>query len=433
MTWRARVGLTLWPRPRPFLAHPAAVALLWRPPRRSALAAGATGFCAAGLSSALRGKFARALARCVPPCVLAVGALPLAFRSRERRKPPLLANCARPPAVAPCRWAFSALAAGATAPYRCFQRPKRVSHSAAAPFPACQGLIDALRPCSSPVERAHPDPPRSCARASGLHVRLLGLLSLLGASPALVVRPWFPRLVPLLVVPRSNRLLSLSLWFFPSLRWPTPPPTRPPCRVHEGGAWRACRRRLLLLSLLLRPCLLGRWPLLFFGRRGSPAGRPRAFDRHRLALLPLPSISAGRLGGERRIAPRQTLQQMPPDTTERIPRTGIRAMIPGSRREWVGRQMRLYTKFCVQKAPAQLKPHRGRARADRMGNPVRKTGAKRIKSPEMPSNCARPDQRRAKRGIPNPKRPADRPKTGCQMSSRRRSARYASVLPPLTA
>lgn len=228
-------------------------------------------------------------------------------------------------------------------------------------FPACQGIIDALRPCSSPVERAHPDPPRSCARASGLHVRLLGFLSLLGASPASVVRPWFPRLVPLLVVPRSNRLLSLSLWFFLSLRWPTPPPTRPPCRVHEGGAWRACRRRLLLLSLLLRPCLLGRWSLLFFGRRGSPAGRPRAFVRHRLALLPLPSISAGRLGGERRNAPRQTLQQMPPDTTERIPRTGIRAMIPGSRREWVGRQIRLYTKICVQKAPAQLKPHRGRA------------------------------------------------------------------------
>ena len=41
-----------------------------------------------------------------------------------------------------------------------------------------------------------------------------------------------------------------------------------------------------------------------------------------------------------------------------------------------------------------------------MGNPVRKTGEKRIKSPEMPSNCARPDQRRAKRGIPNPKRPS---------------------------
>ena len=134
ITWRARVGLTLWPRPRPFLAHPAAVALLWRPPRRSALAAGATGFCAAGLSSALRGEFARAPARCVPPCVLAVGALPLAFRSRERRKPPLLANCARPPAVAPCRWAFSALAAGVTALCRCFQRPERVSHSAAAPF-----------------------------------------------------------------------------------------------------------------------------------------------------------------------------------------------------------------------------------------------------------------------------------------------------------
>lgn len=140
----------------------------------------------------------------------------------------------------------------------------------------------------------------------------------------------------------------------------------------------------------------------FFGRRGSPAGRPRAFVRQRLARLPLPSISAGRLGGERRIAPWQTLQQMPPDTAERIPRTGIRAMIPGSRREWVGRQIRLYTKICVQKAPAQLKPHRGRARADRMGNPVRKTGAKRIKSPEMPSKCARPDQRRAKEGFPIP-------------------------------
>lgn len=72
----------------------------------------------------------------------------------------------------------------------------------------------------------------------------------------------------------------------------------------RGGAWRACRRRLLLLSLLLRPCLLGRWPLLFFGRRGSPAGRPRAFVRQRLALLPLLSISAGRLGEERRDAPR---------------------------------------------------------------------------------------------------------------------------------
>ena len=251
-------------------------------------------------------------------------------------------------------------------------------------FPACQGIIDALRPCSSPVERAHPDPPRSCARASGLHVRLLGFLSLLGACPSSGARLCWPLSVRQYAVPRTHWPLSVSVWCCPSLRWPTPPPTRPPCRVHEGGAWRACRRRLLLLSLLLRPCLLGRWPLLFFGRRGSPAGRPRAFVRQRLALLPLPSIFTGRLGGERRNAPRQTLQQMPPDTTERIPRTGIRAMIPGSRREWVGRQIRLYTKICVQKAPAQLKPHRGRARADRMGNPVRKTGAKRIKSPEMP-------------------------------------------------
>lgn len=92
---------------------------------------------------------------------------------------------------------------------------------------------------------------------------------------------------------------------------------------------------------------------------------------------------------------------------------------------------RLYTKICVQKAPARLKPHRGRARADRMGNPVRKTGAKRIKSPEMPSNCARPDQRRAKRGIPNPKRPAERPEMGYQMSSRRLSVRYGSDRPAL--
>ena len=220
---------------------------------------------------------------------------------------------------------FSALAAGATALYRCFQRPKRVFHSPQLLFPACQGLIVALRPCSSPVERAHPDPPRSCARASGHHVRLLGFLSLLGASPTLVVRPWFSRLVPLLVVPRSNRLLSLSLWFFPSLRWPTPPPTRPPCRVHVGGAWRACRRRLLLLSLLSRSVRLVRWPLLFFGRRGSPAGRPRAFDRHRLALLPLPfsvppGSSAGK-GGTRPAAPPASA----PDDTACILHTGLPA------------------------------------------------------------------------------------------------------------
>lgn len=183
-------------------------------------------------------------------------------------------------------------------------------------------------------------------------------------------------------------------------------------------------------------CVLACWGsgrCFFSGGAGSPARPPPRFCSSAFGAFAVAVDFRRRLGGERRIAPRQTLQQMPPDTTERIPRTGIRAMIPGSRREWVGRQMRLYTKFCVQKAPAQLKPHRGRARADRMGNPVRKTGAKRIKSPEMPSKCARPDQRRAKRGIPNPKRPAERPKTGCQMSSRRRSARYASVLPPLAA
>lgn len=45
------------------------------------------------------------------------------------------------------------------------------------------------------------------------------------------------------------------------------------------------------------------------------------------------------------------------------------------------------------------------------------------KSPEMPSKCARPDQRRAKRGIPNPKRPADWPEMGYQMSSRCLSVR----------
>ena len=281
------------------------------------------------------------------------------------------------------------------------------------------------------MERAHPDPPRSCARASGLHVRLLGFLSLLGASPALVVRPWFPRLVPLLVVPRSNRLLSLSLWFFPSLRWPTPPPTRPPVRVHLGELWRACRRRLLLLSLLLRPCLLGRWPLLFFGRRGSPAGRPRAFDRHRLALLPLPSISAGRLGGDRRIAPRQTLQQMPPDTTERIPRTGIRAMIPGSRREWVGRQIRVHKNLCA-KSPRAVKTAQGQSLSRQDGQSCPQNRGKAQKSPEMPSKCARPDQRRAKRDSQS--QTASRTaENGLQMSSRRRSARYASVVPPLAA
>lgn len=245
----------------------------------------------------------------------------------------------------------------------------------------------------------------------------MGFLSLLGASPALVVRPWFPRLVPLLVVPRSNRLLSLSLWFFLSLRWPTPPPTRPPVRVHLGELWRACRRRLLLLSLLLRPCLLGLWPLLFFGRRRVPRRPPPRFCSSAFGAFAVAVDFRRRLGGERRIAPRQTLQQMPPDTTERIPRTGIRAMIPGSRREWVGRQMRLVHKILCTKSPRAVETAQGRARADRMGNPVRKTGAKRIKSPEMPSKCARPDQRRAKRGIPNPKRPAERPKTGCQMSS----------------
>lgn len=192
-------------------------------------------------------------------------------------------------------------------------------------FPACQGIIDALRPCSSPVERAHPDPPRSCARASGLHVRLLGFVPLLGACPSSGARLCWPLSVRQYAVPRTHWPLSVSVWCCPSLRWPTPPPTRPPCRVHVGGAWRACRRRLLLLSLLSRSVRLVRWPLLFFGRRGSPAGRPRAFDRHRLALLPLPfSVppggSAGK-GGTRPAAPPASA----PDDTACILHTGLPA------------------------------------------------------------------------------------------------------------
>lgn len=135
----------------------------------------------------------------------------------------------------------------------------------------------------------------------------------------------------------------------------------PACARSFGGVMAGVPSSAAFVVPALASLFAGALAAAFFGRRGSPAGRPRAFVRQRLALLPLPSIFTGRLGGERRNAPRQTLQQMPPDTTERIPRTGIRAMIPGSRREWVGRQIRLYTKFCVQKAPARLKPHRGRA------------------------------------------------------------------------
>ena len=154
-------------------------------------------------------------------------------------------------------------------------------------FSACQGISSALRPRSSPVERAHPDPPNPCARASGLHVRLLGTLSLLGACLSSGARLCWPLLVRQYAVPRSNRLLSVSVWCCPPLRSSPPPPARPPWRVHVGVIWRASRRRLLLPPLLLRLLLLVRVPLLSFGRRGSPAGRPRAFVRRCIALLPL--------------------------------------------------------------------------------------------------------------------------------------------------
>lgn len=77
---------------------------------------------------------------------------------------------------------------------------------------------------------------------------------------------------------------------------------------------------------------------------------------------------------------------------------------------------RLYTKFCVQKIPGQKNTGRGR----RGTAPARKTGAKH-KNPLKCHQKAPALTRDGQRGIP--KRPADRPKMGCQMSSRCLSVR----------
>ena len=77
---------------------------------------------------------------------------------------------------------------------------------------------------------------------------------------------------------------------------------------------------------------------------------------------------------------------------------------------------RLYTKFCVQKIPGQKNTGRGR----RGTVPARKTGAKH-KNPLKCHQKAPALTRDGQRGIP--KRPADRPKMGCQMSSRCLSVR----------
>ena len=271
------------------------------------------------------GNFARVFALCVPPCGFAVGVLlPGGPQPKARANPRLWPTA---PALRLLRLADGLFCAGGRGCRRsaaASSASKRVSARPQRLFSACQGVSGASGPRSSPVVRAHPDPPNPCARASGLHVRLLGFLSLLGASPASVARLGFPRSARWWVVPRTNRLLSVSMRCCPSLRWPTPPPTRPPWRVHEGITWRAGRRRLLLSPLLSRPGLLGRWLLLFFGRRGSPAGRPRAFARRCLVLLPLllnfPLGGSAVKGGTRPAAPPADA----PDAADHIPRAGLR-------------------------------------------------------------------------------------------------------------
>ena len=81
---------------------------------------------------------------------------------------------------------------------------------------------------------------------------------------------------------------------------------------------------------------------------------------------------------------------------------------------------RLYTKFCVQKIPGQKNTGRGR----RGTAPARKTGGNDAQNP-LKCHQKAPALTRGgqKEGFPVPKRPADRPKMGCQMSSRCLSVR----------
>lgn len=77
----------------------------------------------------------------------------------------------------------------------------------------------------------------------------------------------------------------------------------------------------------------------------------------------------------------------------------------------------LYTKFCVQKIPGQKNTGRGR----RGTAPARKTGGNEAQNPLKCHQNAPALTRGGQRGLP--KRPAERPKMGCQMSSRRLSVR----------
>lgn len=78
---------------------------------------------------------------------------------------------------------------------------------------------------------------------------------------------------------------------------------------------------------------------------------------------------------------------------------------------------RLYTKFCVQKIPGQKNTGRGR----RGTAPARKTGGNEAQNPLKCHQIAPALTRGGQRGIP--KRPAERPEIGYQMSSRCLSVR----------
>lgn len=62
----------------------------------------------------------------------------------------------------------------------------------------------------------------------------------------------------------------------------------------------------------------------------------------------------------------------------------------------------LVHKNLCAKSPRAVKTAQGQSLSRQNGQSCPQNRGKAQKSPEMPSNCARPDQRRAKRGIPSP-------------------------------
>ena len=261
-------------------------------------------------------------------------------------------------------WRFFVLAAGATALSRSFQRIQTGSAPAAAPF---FGLSRYKRLFMTTIFRLFEG--RMCALLFKPLVCKVGGPTQTRAALALVRfglargRPVWPSL-------SGGRSCSRSTGFPRSA-----PSWRGALLVRIRGYWG---------SLSLCACLRAGFPRAGVGSCGcfvarghpsrcsrcscsfsrcvlvcrdlAPGACPLRSSGGRVGPLLLPKRFPGLRCSERRDAPRHILQLEPPDATDRIPRAGLRAMIPGSRREWVSWQMRLHTKFRVQKIPGRKIP-----------------------------------------------------------------------------